>query len=279
MNVLTKSKGSVQRKKGFTLIELLVVISIIALLVAILLPALGAARETAVQMQCMSQNRSIAQATAMYQADNTQYFSYAGDHYNNGLTIANTTSNLTYFREYGRYLGIGSDVPDTLTWDGWHCPDTFPDSKAAVTNYALGWWTLYAANANLMGWLYNNGTYYAGYGPYGNTSNQNVKESDIKEPPQETVMFLDGADVKDHWVFANCQIGNSPFAQWFFTPHFSKDQYTYGGVLGAPTHPDLIAGGGKTSISFMDGHGDAREAADFTNSAGSGNASWQLDVN
>ena len=59
-----------KRTKGFTLIELLVVIAIIALLVSILLPALGRARELAKRVQCASQLKGMGNAFAMYQNDN-----------------------------------------------------------------------------------------------------------------------------------------------------------------------------------------------------------------
>ncbi len=63
-----------RRKTGFTLIELLVVISIIALLVGILLPALGAARATAQATKCLSNERQIGIGLLGYTVDNDSFY-------------------------------------------------------------------------------------------------------------------------------------------------------------------------------------------------------------
>src|SRR5574344_1082149 len=57
----------------FTLIELLVVISIIAILMAMLLPSLNKARESARKIQCLSNIKQLALAATMYSGDNGDY--------------------------------------------------------------------------------------------------------------------------------------------------------------------------------------------------------------
>ena len=85
------------RRPAFTLIELLVVIAIIALLIGILIPALGKARTTAKSLKCMTGVRSMGQAMTVYANDNKYWYP---------VMKRPAFSPTTYLNQQGRAGGI-----------------------------------------------------------------------------------------------------------------------------------------------------------------------------
>lgn len=133
-------------RRGFTLIELLVVIAIIAILAALLLPALAKAKTQAQRTQCLNNLRQNVIAYRMYQDDNAgtgiYYFDDTG---NNALWMG--TLSPYYAAAHQIVLCPTASLRNNLTTSKGDAKSSWYWASASNTNFYLG---SYAIN----GWLY-----------------------------------------------------------------------------------------------------------------------------
>lgn len=230
-----------RRREAFTLIELLVVISIIAILMAVLMPALTRAREQGQRAVCLSNLKQLQLAWDMYANDNDERI-VNGEAANGADGLAPTPRG---GRHDGEKYWTGDDIDDF--WEGTNLPEEM--QKQAIRAGALFTYTgkekLYRCPTGMRGEMRTytitdsmNGI------PRTGTSNGNVgtrvgstvlwikKRTDIRSPaPALRIVFLDEGRI-------------TPDS---YATHYVNDRWW---------DPPFVRHGDGTNVSFADGHSD-----------------------
>jgi prepilin-type N-terminal cleavage/methylation domain-containing protein len=120
---------------GFTLIELLVVIAIIGILASLLLPVLSAAKQQALKVQCLNNQKQLGLANTMYVGDNNDWLPFCN--WDQGARLAGPNGQ-TYAQ--GWLYTAGGGIPD---------PTRAPYSTNIISAYTGGLWWNYVQNPNV----------------------------------------------------------------------------------------------------------------------------------
>lgn len=193
-----------KEKKNFTLIELLIVIAIIAILAALLLPALDAARKKARGTQCLSNLKQCAAFMFLYASDHDDWLPPPIAHRSGDLTTGTVDDMDSYMHWPRRFLLFAERRTSDESWKGdsyrkYRCPG-FSEKRLDDDHYDYGYAITYGMNNRLGGGVWNSNRFVR--------LNQIGRKPDINWEPQgslsKIILFADSYLID--WKSQHCML-------------------------------------------------------------------------